>query len=87
MQPNPQMIAEAVDYGTQAQRLTFLKHLRDDRRFTHPDLASYSAYSLNSVKGWFSENADRKRDIPDRAMKLILLETKTTLDQYRAITG
>lgn len=71
-----------VDYGPQERRLRFLRHLRDNDRHTNEDLASSSGYTLDAVKSWFSNSNARRREIPDRAMALLLTNTGYTKAAY-----
>lgn len=77
--------AEApVDFGTQEQRLKFLRYLRDDARYTNEDIATASGYGVDTVKGWFSDNQDRQRKVKDRALQLLLANLKISPLAYQA---
>ena len=75
--------AEApVDFGTQEHRLKFLRYLRDEARYTNEDIARASGYGLDTVKGWFSDNANRQRVVKDRALQLIMANLNITPQAY-----
>lgn len=70
------------DFGTDADRLLFLRYLRDDQRFTQEDLASRTLHSVDTVKAWFSENPNRKRSCQDRSILLLLNSLGITERDY-----
>lgn len=80
---NESAIKRPVDYGTQEHRLRFLKHLRDNSRYTSHQLAEASGYSVDAVKSWFSNSESRRREIPDRAMAVLLQRVGYTEAAYR----
>lgn len=60
------------DFGNAEQRLSFVLHLREHHRFTLEDLADKSMYSVETVKAWFSDNPQRRRECQPRAVALLL---------------
>ena len=60
----------------------FLRFLRDEARYTNEDIARASGYGLDTVKGWFSDNANRQRVVKDRALQLIMANLNITPQAY-----
>lgn len=81
-QPCPVALNDAA-FGSQDDRRAFLKHLRD-QGFTQQDLADMSMYEIDTVKAWFSNSKVRRRDIPGRALALIVSRTGYSIAAYRA---
>lgn len=79
--------SQAVSFGTQADRLKFLRYLRDEARFTNEDIAKASGYGSDTVKGWFSDNPDRQRKVKDRALQLLLANLKIQFSAYQAVVN
>lgn len=49
-----------------------LIQLAQKHKLTHENIADATMYSIDSVKGWMTEeNSVRHRKMPDRAMKLL----------------
>ena len=63
---------QSPNFGTDTDRVLFLRYLRDDRRFTQEELAQRSMHSVDTVKAWFSENPNRHRACKDRSIQLLL---------------
>lgn len=59
-------------FGTAEDRLKFVTYLRETQRFTLDDLAEHSMYSSETVKAWFTDNLQRRRECSPRAVALLL---------------
>ena len=83
--PSTQQAPAPDAFGTQEERTKFITHLRDVRRLTQSDIAIYAGYGLDSVKAWTADNPSRKRDIPDRALAMLLYKLGMSGSHYLAI--
>lgn len=83
----PKGLGQEPDYGTPAQRLKFVRYLRDHLRFSLEDISERSLYSVDSVKAWLSESDKRSRDCPKRAVALMLKNLRLTEADYWTIVS
>ena len=81
------MQTETPNYGQQDHRVKFLRYLKDEERFTIPELAEKSMHSQDTVKAWLSASPMRKRDVTARAIAMLLQNLGRSYEEYKEIAA